>query len=300
VSTLVDSLRAGQTGCLHAGTYTEDVTPRVSGAAGAPIAIASYPGERATLVGILYIPVGSNYITFEHLNLVGTPAQSISVQLFGNNATLLHDDITNNHQSGSCVTISDYEGSYAAMSYNTTIEANRIHDCGLPADAAHDHGIYVAASTNAVIRDNLIWGTENGWGIQLWTSSQYSQITHNVLDANYGGSMIIAGQNISSTFQPSSNNTINQNILTLPQTGYNVASYWSGGAVGQSNSLNGNCVYGAPSGDFDYGDGGFTQTNSLHADPQYVNRANHDYRLQSTSPCLSLVGYDTAATVLPG
>jgi hypothetical protein len=297
---LVNSLGPGQTGCLHGGTYSGDVTTGVSGSAGAPITITSYPGERATVVGIVYVPVGSDYLTFSHLNLVGTSEQSVSVQLYGNNATLLHDDITNNHQSGSCVEIGDYDSSYAAMVSNSTIEANRIHDCGMASDGPHDHGIYVAASTNAVISDNLIWGTQGGWGIQLWTSSQGSLIAHNVIDQNYAGSVLIAGANVSPAFQPSSNNTIQYNLITNPTSGYNIASYWQNGAMGSGNTVSSNCLYGAPSGDFDTSDGGFTQTNNLHANPQYTDPTNHNYRLQSTTPCLPLVGYDTATTQNPG
>jgi hypothetical protein len=224
----------------------------------------------------------------------------VSVQLYGNHATLLHDDITNNHQSGSCVEIGNYTGTFAAMVAGTKIEANRIHDCGQAADGPYDHGVYAAASTNAVISDNLIWGTQGGWGIQLWTSSQGSTIAHNVIDQNDAGSMLIAGANINSTFGPSSNNTIQYNLITNPSSGYNIASFWQNRAVGSGNTVSSNCLYGAPAGDYDTADGGFTQTNNLHADPQYTDPANRNYTLQPTTPCLPLVGYDTATTQNPG
>src|SRR5437763_10809798 len=50
VTKLVGSLTSGQTGCLRAGTYVEsidDYTPNLT--------LTSYPGERATLKGRLYI-----------------------------------------------------------------------------------------------------------------------------------------------------------------------------------------------------------------------------------------------------
>src|SRR5437870_5778795 len=52
---LADSLSAGQTGCLRGGTYDPSgsmvLTVRHGGAAGSPLTIMSYPGERARLVG---------------------------------------------------------------------------------------------------------------------------------------------------------------------------------------------------------------------------------------------------------
>lgn len=300
VQGLVDSLRPGETGCLRGGTYTGDVTPSVSGSPGAPITLASYPGQRATIVGILWIPVRSDYITVANLNIVGTSEQSISVQLFGDHATLVHDDITNNHQSGSCITIGDYGGRWAAMVDDTTIEANSIHDCGMASDGPYDHGIYIAGSEGAVISDNLIWGIRDGWGIQLWTSSQHSLIEHNVLDDAYSGGMVIAGADISNTFQPSSNNTIKYNIITWPQTGYAVTGYWQNSATGTGNTVTSNCLYGAPSGALDTTDGGFTHTANTIANPQYINRAAHNYALQPNSPCLPTIGYDTTTTIRPG
>src|SRR5690349_24887022 len=44
---LADSLTPGQTGCLRGGTYSEDLTIRQGGNAGAPVTIRSFPGERA-------------------------------------------------------------------------------------------------------------------------------------------------------------------------------------------------------------------------------------------------------------
>ena len=45
---LAYSLRAGDVGCLRAGTYHENVELTERGTASAPIVLQSYPGERAT------------------------------------------------------------------------------------------------------------------------------------------------------------------------------------------------------------------------------------------------------------
>src|SRR2546421_7551717 len=55
VQRLVNSLHAGQTGCLHGGTYHRDVKFNRGGGGGAPLTLTSAPGETATIVGHLYI-----------------------------------------------------------------------------------------------------------------------------------------------------------------------------------------------------------------------------------------------------
>ena len=50
---LADSLTPGQTGCLRSGLYEQDVKVTKGGGAGSPVTISSYPGERATLKGRL-------------------------------------------------------------------------------------------------------------------------------------------------------------------------------------------------------------------------------------------------------
>ena len=72
---LVNSLAPGDVGCLHGGTYVEDVKMTQGGTASAPVTLTSYPGERAKIVGRFYVPKGSNYVTVSNLDLNGTTAQ---------------------------------------------------------------------------------------------------------------------------------------------------------------------------------------------------------------------------------
>src|SRR3954465_10276955 len=65
---LADSLTAGQTGCPRAGTHHEDGRVRPGGAAGAPVTIRSSPGERARLLGRLYLARGADYVTIAQLD----------------------------------------------------------------------------------------------------------------------------------------------------------------------------------------------------------------------------------------
>ena len=64
-SLLVDSLGPGDTGCIRAGTYHEqNITIRNGGSGDdARVTIASYPGERATIDGRVYVADSANYVT---------------------------------------------------------------------------------------------------------------------------------------------------------------------------------------------------------------------------------------------
>src|SRR5213080_2882240 len=67
VQHLVDSLGPGDTGCIRAGTYHEqNITIRNGGAGDdARVTIASYPGERATIDGRVYVADSANYVTVQ-------------------------------------------------------------------------------------------------------------------------------------------------------------------------------------------------------------------------------------------
>ena len=47
----LDAANAGDTICLHGGSYPGDVAIRRSGTSSAPITVQSYPGEIAELIG---------------------------------------------------------------------------------------------------------------------------------------------------------------------------------------------------------------------------------------------------------
>src|SRR5437763_11815924 len=55
---LIDSLSAGQTGCLVAGAYNESLRFNHGGSPGSPIRLTSAPGGRATVVGRMLVPDG--------------------------------------------------------------------------------------------------------------------------------------------------------------------------------------------------------------------------------------------------
>lgn len=287
VQKLVDSLQPGQTGCLRAGTYTEDVEISAGGLAGTPVTLTSYPGERATVMGRLWVAQGADYVTVTGLNLDGVNADNLpSPTINANYATFSYDDVTNAH-TGICFDIgSDTYG----VATGTLITHDRIHDCGALPATNHDHGIYVQTAVDTQIEWNLIYANADR-GIQLYPDAQYTTIDHNVVTHN-GEDLIFSGDG----GQASSHSRVYDNLLTDAQIRHDVESWYPGGnPVGTDNLVWNNCIWGGAEGEIDTSGGGFTLGHNLLADPQYVAAALHDYSLLPTSPCLTLTGDVQAA-----
>jgi hypothetical protein len=288
---LSDSLTAGQTGCLRAGTYTQSqLTFRQAGAAGAPITFTSYPGERATLKGgFVYVPSGSNYVTISNVDIDGTASTQNTVQIMAADVILEDSDVTNGN-TRVCVILGS-NGGYG-QSVRTTIQRNKIHNCGDPAAGNQHHAIYFENSVDGRVVDNLFWGT-SAWAIHLYPNAQRTLVAHNVIDDN-GRGVIFAGD----SSHASSNNTIEQNLITNSTVEYNIQAWW-GGPVGTNNIAQKNCVYNGKLGNIAT-QAGFSANANTVANPGYADAAAHDYRLASASPCLATVGYDTAAKLAGG
>ena len=147
-----------------------------------------------------------------------------------------------------------------------------------------------ATRADGQIVDNVFWGVM-GYTIQFYPNAQRMRVAHNVID---GGSPSLRGGIVfgSDGGSTSNNNVVEFNIITYAAT-YNVTTAWDG-SVGSGNIARSNCLFGGGSGNVNSGSG-FTSQNNLTADPLFVNRAAHDYRLKAGSPCLGLVGYDMAS-----
>src|ERR1700733_3664618 len=284
---LVSSLTPGETGCLEAGTYSENVTFRTAGTATAPITLTSYPGQTATIVGRMYIVDGANYTTITRLNLNGeNPQQALSPMIDANNATFSHDNVTNDH-TGTCFGIGSATWGWAT---GTLITHDTIHDCGqLPATNAQ-HGLYIGAATDTTIAWSLIYGNADR-GIQLYPDAQHTTIDHNIIDDNGEGIIISGADGAASSYT-----NIYDNILSNANVRHDVESYWPpGNPVGVDNTVHNNCIWGGGEGGIGMADGGYRASENLKASPQFVNEAAHDYELRATSPCLLMSGDPQAA-----
>jgi hypothetical protein len=281
---LVDVLAAGQTGCLRSGIYRQSpgLTLARGGSAGAPITLSSAPGQTATLAGgYVYVPTGSDHVTLENLNIDGSATTQVSVQIFGSQVSLIGNDITNDAQHNSCIIM----GFPGATPYptDTVIEGNVIHQCGSAADGNQDHAIYFSESVNATVTNNVIWGTA-AFALHIYPNAQGSQVTHNVIDAN-GYGAIFAG----SAESTSNQNNVSYNVITNSSVGMGVQQSW-GGKVGTGNTFAHNCLSNNSGGNIETPDG-YSISGNVTAAPGYANASAHNYSLQTSSPCLAVVGY---------
>ncbi len=280
---LVDSLGAGQTGCLEAGAYHQDVRIETPG-----ITLTSYPGQTATLVGRLWVSRSANGATVSGLHLDGTNSDNLpSPTINANSVTFSDDDVTDRH-TAICFDIgSDTYGT----AIGTVLTRDRIHDCGVLPAQNHNHGIYLQAAYNTRISWNLIYANADR-GIQLYPDAQNTTIDHNVIDGN--------GENIDFSGDggiASSGANVYDNVLSGSTIRHDVESWYpDGNPLGQNNLVHNNCMWGGAEGTVDTSGGGFTISNNTMANPQYVNPAAGDYDLKAGSACLGVAG-NVAAVV---
>jgi nitrous oxidase accessory protein NosD len=275
VQRLVDSLRPGQVGCLHGGTYTGNVrvdTPNIT--------LTRFGVERATVRGRLWLARGADGVTVEGLYLDGTNRGDLpSPTVNADGATFRRNDVTNGHRS-ICFDLGhpDY-----GRADNARIELNRIHDCGRLPAAGHDHGIYVAMASNTLIRGNWIYDNAD-YGIQLYPNAQSSRIVGNVIDGNGAGITFSGEYGVTS-----SNNLVEGNVITNSRVRNNVESWFArGNPIGRGNVVRNNCIKG---GVRDFGNGGiadqwgFRVVDTIRTRASYANPAADDFRLALGSPC---------------
>ena len=276
---LADSLQPGQTGCLRAGVYEQNVAIERGGSSGSPITLSSYPGERATVLGRFRVKDSANFVTIEDLDLDGrNPADTLpSPSVYGNDVVFRGNDVTNYH-TGICFLLGSNDYGRAVR---VTIEQNRIHDCGVLPAQNHHHGIYIEHAENTRVVDNWIYDNADR-GVQMFPDSQGAYIAGNVIDGN--------GQGVSYA-RVSANNVVEHNVISNSVLRWNIED-WE--LTGGGNVARANCVWTTRTGSYAR-EGGvmvtrdFTATQNLIADPQFANRTAKDYRLAAGSPCAALL-----------
>jgi hypothetical protein len=161
VETFLNSLSAGERGCLRGGLYTADnsISVNVSGTSASPIILAAYPGERAE-IRASFRANSSSYIELEGLYVDGSYAPVTfennrinteqTVNLMSSNSWLL-DSVElvnrrtpdNRDNAGTCV--------FGGTSRNAHFTHSWVHRCGELPRTNREHGIYVANSTGMLI-----------------------------------------------------------------------------------------------------------------------------------------------------
>jgi parallel beta-helix repeat protein len=285
---LVDALAPGQTGCLRAGLYEGNVKLQTPG-----ITLTRYASDKATVKGRFWIAEGADNVTVEGLYFDGTnPNMLPSPTINADGATFRRNDVTNYNHS-ICFVLGHPDWGRAN---STTIEFNRIHDCGRLPVTNHDHGIYVATATDTLIRGNWIYDNADR-GIELYPDAQNTTITGNVIDGN-GSGIIFSGE-----FGVASNGSrVEGNVIANSRVRDNVESWYPpGNPIGRDNLVRGNCVKG---GAYDDGNGGisdergFKVVETVRAKPAYASRSARDFRLEAGNRCRDVLA--AYRTTVPG
>jgi len=275
----LDAIKKGQALLIRNGSYPANIVLTHGGTPKRPIVVQNYPGEHPVLLpgegnannGPLQVGTGAAYVRFSGLIFQGANGPSTAnVYLWGtaHDITFSRCEVRNSARQG-------------FFSEATTRAIHIIgcyfHDNGGLGPANQDHNIYMEGRDH-VIANTIVTGAKNGYGIQLYPSSNHVVIANNTIVGNQSG-IIVGGQGGAATTRA----LLVNNIVAFNDQ-YGITTYWGDGSKGSGNYAVNNLGYGNGSTSFDSSEGGgISFQKNLTSDPRFVNRAAGNFRLRPTS-----------------
>jgi len=219
-----DTLTAGDTVYIRAGTYPERVLPQHSGSPGNEITYAAYPGETATMDGTgialpddlagLFEVAGRSYIRVSGLHVVNAGPHA-------DNAGILVSD-SDHITIENCATFHTASSGIAVWgSQQVIIECSTVEQAGL---GGGQECITIAGTSNFEVRDNTVLDCQKE-GIDAKDGSSNGLITHNVVNRPHA-----VGIYVDAWDKPTHDITVSRNLVfdSVEGAGFAVASEMGG------------------------------------------------------------------------
>ena len=274
----LDRLKKSQALLVRGGTYRENLVVTHGGTPKRPLIVQNYPRERPVLLPgdtdennmPLQLGSGAAYVRFSGLVFQGARGPSTAnIYAWGS----AHD-----------ITFSRCEVRSSArqgfFSESTTKAISIIgcdfHDNGGSGPDNQDHNIYMEGRDH-VVANSVVTGARNGYGIQLYPSSNHVVIVNNTIVDNRSG-IIVGGQGSQATTKA----LVVNNIVAFNEK-EGITTYWGEGSRGTGNFAVNNLGYGNGGSNFDSSEGGINYAKNYSRDPRFVSRSTRNYHLRSTS-----------------
>ncbi len=276
-----DVLRAGETALVRSGTYRENLVVRRGGTARAPITVRNHPGERPVLNPAVRSPSyplrlteGAAYVRVQ--GFVIEKARGPSTM---NVAGLGESPGAHDYE------ISDCDIRFARNSSGIFIDdtnrgvwllGNTVHENN---EAGVQHqGIYFEGR-ESVIANNVVYGHDQGFGIQLRAGAEDVLVTSNTVSGNSLSGIVV--ENTAGRVRVVNN-------ISAFNGGYAVRGLDARGPLQGGNVAYNNLGFANRDGNFANEDRpvvDFSRGNLVER-PKFLDRAKADFRLSADSPAL--------------
>lgn len=285
------TVRPGETVLVRGGTYPEWMYMTRSGAAGAPVTIRGYPGEKPRITGRFKIQQAA-YVRVSGFVFQGSTAANNSEPLVyvsgGRHIEISKNEIT---------AAARYGGIFLEDAHNVHIISNWLHDNGTIWNL--DHGIYWKSGVGGLITNNVI-DKSRTFGIQLYPYVDGVVTSHNTITRSGRAGILIGGER---------DGTADKHLLVNNIVAFNgeegIRTGSSGlpgsGNVATHNVVWGNNTTGKGAGDYWLPLPGLSILSDIRKDP----RLTSSFALQPDSPALDAarpeysLPYDYASTARP-
>jgi hypothetical protein len=172
------------------------------------------------------------------------------------------------------------------------VDGNYVHDIGWLCDKVQS--IYI--STRATVTNNVVYNNLGGAGIHLWHDAHDVTVENNTVVNHWVGIVVGSGDRYEACSVDNwgciADNIIVANNIVYGSHGYDSSKHLTGYGIDESGTAIGSVVYTNNllydnDSDWLFTISGHTGVNTVSANPQFVDYANKNFKLQSNSPAIN-------------